>query len=287
MKRHPVSIDEAVGAVGAELGSDGTEHPSARELTAYHHGELPPEDTERIRDHLALCRHCADLVLDFASFGEPEAEAVEGGEGLPAVWESLRSRLGDEKPSPATVIPFPRRAPPRLPRSTLIAASLLAAVFGGWTIFRWQSEAATAERLARAEARIAELERDRDELVEPQLLVPVADLFPPSYQRGSDEVPTLGVPRAARIFVLQLHLADPGTHPDYSLRIVSADGEEIWSGTGLRQTSAGHFRIALPRRLLPAGRYGIELYGASEGQRTRLERYDLAIASPMTDHAPE
>lgn len=263
MSRHPPSIDEFVGTVGAELRGGVSGHPSARELTAYHRDELTDEEMERIRDHLSLCRDCADLVLDVASFAEPEAgsRTFAASEGMPAAWESLRSRLPDDERSPATVIPFPRKTPRLLPRSAPIAAALVVAVVCGWMISRWQSGEAPG-------------------LGEPQLTVPVQDLFPRSYRRGSDPLPSLEVPTEARIFLLQLNLADAGSYPDYFLRIVDAAGGEIWSGNGLRRTAAGNFRIALPRRLLPAGQYGIELYGVGGSSRTLLERFDLSIEYP-------
>lgn len=62
--REPPAIDEATV-------TDETmeHHPAAEELVAYHRRELAPRAAERLRDHLADCAACADLVLDLAAHG--------------------------------------------------------------------------------------------------------------------------------------------------------------------------------------------------------------------------
>lgn len=60
------------------------DHPSAERLVAYRAGELGDADREAVRDHLALCRECAAIVLDLAGRHRDEAE-------LDAAWERLRS----------------------------------------------------------------------------------------------------------------------------------------------------------------------------------------------------
>ena len=46
-------------------------------LTAYQANELTPEEDGRIQDHLLICRHCTDLLLDLEEFlRPPEPESI-------------------------------------------------------------------------------------------------------------------------------------------------------------------------------------------------------------------
>lgn len=102
-----------------------SDHPTPRELTAYHEGSLPPEAEARVREHLALCRHCSDLLLDLAGFatltppaGVPELTDAEVEED----WQALKAKLGaelkggreEEAPHKAGVV-VPMRTPPTAP----------------------------------------------------------------------------------------------------------------------------------------------------------------------------
>ncbi|MCP3960336.1 MAG: zf-HC2 domain-containing protein [bacterium] len=96
MTRRREDIDEQVGTVVATLRNGVERHPSARRIAAYHRGELSTPDVEQLRDHLAMCPECADLLLDFAGFSEqPATGAAEWWKTRKeAVWGVLRSRLG-------------------------------------------------------------------------------------------------------------------------------------------------------------------------------------------------
>lgn len=93
------------------------DHPAPRQLAAYHAGELAPEAEARIREHLALCRDCSDLLLDLAGFkkltpppGVPELTDEEVEED----WQAVRARMGEgvakEPARVAEVVPI-RPAP--------------------------------------------------------------------------------------------------------------------------------------------------------------------------------
>lgn len=47
-------------------------HATPEHLVAYRAGELAEAAQERLRDHLAVCRDCAALLLDLADFGNLE-----------------------------------------------------------------------------------------------------------------------------------------------------------------------------------------------------------------------
>jgi len=125
-----------------------TEHPTAAELTAYHAGELPPEAESRLREHLALCRDCSDLLLDLAGFADltpPPGVPELTDDEVEQDWQALRARLGEAvkgEPRPAPVVPIRRAVPARSEREfspwKVLAAASLAAVVGlsAWVALR-------------------------------------------------------------------------------------------------------------------------------------------------------
>jgi hypothetical protein len=97
-------------------------HAAAETLTAYHAGTLGDAEAESLRDHLAVCPHCARLLLDLAAFvdtplgaadagADPRAAGHAGADAsspasadapADAGWEALRRRL---PPPPAAGAP--------------------------------------------------------------------------------------------------------------------------------------------------------------------------------------
>lgn len=97
-------LDRLFERLAQEEGSKGDpeEHPSVEILTAYHANELSAEEDARIQEHLASCRRCAEIVLDFDSFlaepaGEPEVASLE----VAAESRRLRERIRAD-PEPAS-----------------------------------------------------------------------------------------------------------------------------------------------------------------------------------------
>jgi hypothetical protein len=66
------------------------DHPTIEALLAYGRNELKARRVAAIQDHLACCRDCALLVLDFVGFESlaPPAPAYRVG-----AWELARQRL--------------------------------------------------------------------------------------------------------------------------------------------------------------------------------------------------
>ena len=114
-------LDEMLGFLGEDgrHRRDPEEHPSPEELSAYQANELAPEEDERIQNHLAVCGHCTELLLDLEEFLKPAtvvAEPVADFEAA-ADWPRLRDHL----PQPAKARPRKRFAQP-------LAASLAGAL---------------------------------------------------------------------------------------------------------------------------------------------------------------
>jgi hypothetical protein len=126
MKDEPESLAEALGALAREarLRQGPGAHPSPETLTAYHAGELSAAAEEEVREHLAVCRHCAQLLLGLPAFLEPPTPLLEGPDAAAeAAWEELRKRLpGPPEPTRG------RSQPPTPWRSGLRPLLLAAAV---------------------------------------------------------------------------------------------------------------------------------------------------------------
>lgn len=272
--------------VGTEATSDrgvegGSEHPPARQLSRYALGELAAREVERLRDHLAQCRACSQLVLDLEALNESEvgvtaAEAEAWSERRPAVWEALRAALpeGDAaRPEHDTAWPMPDTAgAPRREASAsagrfslpaLAAIVLLSVGLGSLSTILLQGRDGTRPVAGTG-------------LAAPQLFVPSVDLFPPGFSR-SGAPPAVRIPAGADIFTVNLHLDDAGHYPDYRLRILDRGGRELWAGEGLRQTATGSFSVALPRSQLPAGFFRLQVWGLGEGTAEELEHFEVEI----------
>jgi len=128
------------------------------------------------------------------------------------------------------------------------------------------------------QSHIAELRQTVEELSQPQLNIPIADLSPRDFVRGPESaVKTIEVPSGANLFTLILNTTHQPSYPSYALEILDQGSKVVWQGRGLQKSSLGNFTIALSRRLFPAGQYQIKLYGLSQGRRELVEEYALRI----------
>jgi hypothetical protein len=73
------------------------ECPMADKATAYAFGELGPDETEKVKEHIHTCRHCLDLVMDI-KMAEEEAESMkdQNVEVLPGLQQAINK---GKKPS--------------------------------------------------------------------------------------------------------------------------------------------------------------------------------------------
>lgn len=266
--------DEIAGAVRAfarQKRKESTPHPLPEALLAYHQGQLSPEESEEMREHLVLCESCSDLVLDLGSFPEIEPVDPASQASEDAVtdrrWESLRTRLrgeGGGGPAPGRA----RRKPSRHalfllpPVSGALAAGLAAVSLGlaFWGLSLHQ--------------RLAELSR-------PAVRIAVSSLVPRETAAARDEggAEPASFPAWADRLLLILNLFEPRSYSAYQVEIFDAleGGRSIWRSGDLRRSHDGNFAFEVPRSFLPAGAYRIELSGLDGSRRDRLAVYNLFL----------
>jgi len=249
------------------------EHPTPETLVAYHAGELPAAEQEDLRNHLALCHDCADLLLDLVSFAEftpPEqTPALADGE-VEGAWQKFQPRLvAREEPKPAVAQIAERRREGgggafvprrRLMQAYAIAASLFVAVVGlslwGGTIYQ----------------RVQELSRPR-----PSTAV---DLLPEDDgTRGGEEKESI-VPANAEAFTVSLHLSSDGNFDSYEAEIFKAGDSrpaDVVSGL-LDQEGVCSFYLPSREGYRP-GRYQVDLYGIQGARRENVAQFRFLIAA--------
>jgi hypothetical protein len=229
------------------------EHPAPEALVAYHAGELPAAEQDSLRDHLALCHDCADLLLDLVSFAEftpPEqTPALADGE-VESAWQKFQPRLVRAEHAAVAQLAewrredgggagFVRRR--SLVQAYAIAASLFVCVLGlsAWGVsLKRQIRASTVPKS-----------------------VPFMDLFVDK-ERGASSVET--VPSGSDRFFLFLH--PPVGSSEFST--FAAEIRSLGSGAPI-----AHFDellqnqgIELFRDQFPPGTYQVDFWGV-EGDR--------------------
>lgn len=251
------------GAIQAEADAArrrlGT-HPSPDELVAYQEGELAAENEECVQDHLALCRDCARVVLDLESFPDVEPVCEDdrvSGWQVAAEWRRLAAR--DEIAS--SVKSSPRRPwsivfSPGFAYATAASILLAALGLGSWVI---------------------QLRGQIDDLSQPRVNVFLSDLVPQKtgLERGPGDA--IQVPAWADRVLLLLNLAEMRSFPGYLVEISDRDGRALWQNREIQRSPDGNFTLGVPRRFLPAGKYGIALYGMEGEARTLLATYRMDI----------
>lgn len=119
------NLEEWFAPLREDSGDDSDGHPTSDELDAYYTKELSPEDDARIREHLAACQECADLLVDlqelYAAASEPATGVVDFEQAN--AWKKLRKKL------------FPPKAL-GLPLPVLAFAAALAVVTVGFLVYQ-------------------------------------------------------------------------------------------------------------------------------------------------------
>ncbi|MEA2690970.1 MAG: hypothetical protein QOJ16_357 [Acidobacteriota bacterium] len=263
-------LEPALRALTAQAEGQLGEHPSPETLVAYHEDRLVGEERERLRDHLALCADCAQLLLDLAVF--PEVEVLAGlrspTEGdVDEAWQAMQARLGREKravatPAPAGVVRPPRSRPrPAYVPWALAASWLLVAGLGLW---------------------VFELRREYARLAEPAVNVAVAELSVEGEQVRGGERGSVRVSSIAGRTLFDADAAGLPRHSGYEVEILSGPGtgHALWTGRELKRSRDDHFTLDLPPGFLSAGPYRLRLFGVDDGHREKLADYPFEIEAP-------
>lgn len=230
------------------------DHPSPDDWLAYHRGELPPGEEDRLQEHLVRCRDCFDLAAAAAAFAPDEAPSPDREVESAALWHLLRPQLGPQlQPSQNVreIAAGPRRRPSwrnRLPMA--LAASFFLALVGlsAWNLR--QQRALEALRAPKADVPIFEIAADERALAGQELTVSTG-------------------PR-----MLVLHPSEE--LPAYRLVIREAASARELSSTGLRPNRDLALVLYLPEGLHP-GRYRLEL---SDGAGKLVETHLLRVTEP-------
>jgi hypothetical protein len=247
-------LDEMLGFLSEEDRRDPEEHPSPETLTAYQANELSPAEDERIQSHLAICKHCAELLLDLDEFLKAPAAVAEPVADFEAAadWRRLREALKRDVGEKPPARPDRRR--------------FLASGWGGY------SAAALLVISIGLGAWNVELFR---ELRKPQPIRTVLTLSAQGSTRGGERPgPNESVTLPALI-ILTLPTYEPA--PSYQVTIFRQEpGKVQWSLDVLQEH--GDLSFILPARSLGPGTY--ILHVAGHGSEQPRWEYRLSVAPP-------
>ena len=273
-------------------------------------GELNQSERQVIADHLTFCSDCAQEYRLLRKL----KPLIEQGAASPHESESATEPEEEEDDEERAVPPrrgFPRRFIgvffPGVAAYAGAAALLiigLACVVSIISLRRQnaelaaqlkdqmsrrdqaaQSAAETNDRFAKTMRRaeqqqqeITELRRSIDELSQPQVNTPITDLDPQNVRGGAGgPVTTAPAPKDATLFTVILHAAAGPSYSEYALEILDEKGQRLRRVKGLYRSPADTFTVTLPRRLLPAGRYRLRLYGLYAGGSKAVGDYPIRV----------
>ena len=233
------------------------EHPSPDELLAYHVGELPSEEIERVQDHLAVCGECTQLVLSLGPLSHPEAGAkalsIEQGQ-VDSAWKRLQGQAEvPAQKTPAKIFPFSLS----LREVAALAAAFLVGALGV-SLWRMAQEIATSPGNLGGGSHIVDL-------VSASL----------GTTRGSQ--PVEEVPRG-RLLNFALSLPPDPVHSLYRVELTqpSASGSEILWQLRLRR-SRDTLNVWLPHGLLDSGSYRFQVWGLQGGEWELVDGYSVRL----------
>jgi hypothetical protein len=240
-------------------------HPPASLLVAWAEGDDVP-DAELVARHVEECPACADevsLIVEAAAL-EPFGPAAQ-----PAVPQPIH----------------------RWRRIAFAAAAVavlgVTALVVSWTALLPRARSASVERdaawIASAQARVEALEDELARLARagttaaaPLVNLPVVELLPDSFRmRGGRELVTVHRSSGSVALILATR-TDPGWD-SYRLRVLAADGVEVWRSDDLVLHDTGDFTILLPLGDLPTGELKLAVDGRRGDVISKLETFHLAI----------
>ena len=265
-------LEPALRALTARAERRLGEHPSPEALGDYHEGRLGGEEAERLRDHLALCADCAQLVLDLKAFPEIEMPAgtrkpTEGE--VDEAWQAMQARLGEG----AEAAPIPNVV--RMPQSSPAASRPRP---GYWT---WALAASWLMVLGLG-LWVFDLRRENARLAEPAVNVGIAELTAEWEQVRGGERGGVRISSVSGRAFLDVDAAGLPRHSGYEVEILSGPGagRALWTGRELTRSRDDHFTLDLPPGFLSPGPYRLRLFGVEEGHREKLADYPFEIGAP-------
>jgi len=138
---------------------------------------------------------------------------------------------------------------------------------------------ATTAKLEALAAEVERLSRVADELSLPRANLPVLELLPDSFTLRGGAAPLTAVPQSAAVTLI-LATRTEDVWERYRLRLLRADGSEIWRTDQLVRQSTDDFTLLLPTVTFEAGTLSLRLDGLHEGHWSELETFSLQVADP-------
>lgn len=269
------------------------QHVPADELVDYaFERRVASSRLDLIERHLKSCGECA--------------------EQLDLVKESRRLQRDDVSQASFVVLRKPQASHVLFWRYFAVAASVFAIIaVGAWLLIKQQTAAtetraindrqAMAERLAELEAenqrlreedaqlrqqqdsasqQLAQLKQQKmNETASPQLNVLAVDVYPLDLTQRSQSpvVNELVIGRSANAVTLILNSQSNIEHRSYSVEIVNARNNVVWSDVGLVRQPTNDYTINIPASFLDAGGYTINVYGISGATRIKVDSYRIRV----------
>lgn len=238
--------------------------PPATRFWDAQHGDLSPEESRQLMDHVAWCPSCAQA------------------------WRLARE-MGDEG---ATETSPPERFSARsmfAMAAMLLLAAAAGYMFRGWSDTSTRVEApapdasapgaqASDAKLQAADTRIAALEQQVARLSSTaHINVPFIELQPEPLRSSARPPTTSEIPASATMAVLILATEGVRAGDLYKLELIDENGRVSWSASGVRAGADGVFTAVIPTSRLPAGSYRLIASADPPGTRSVAHEYRVRI----------
>ena len=270
-------LGEALKDLAARARRDLGAHLSPEQLAAYHAGELPEDEVEQIRDHLALCPECGELLLDLADFEDPGPPAEIPGltdADVDAAWQDLKARLAGQPaperpaaPAEIAVPTNPAEPVPKPPPENVVALQRREPSGPSWRV-GYGLAAMFAIAAVGLSIWVGSLYRQVRQAGEPRVFASVITLGETT--RGDSE--NRLAPDWTEAKVRLRPSVERGTR--VRLQIEEADtGRVLWTSSAFQAQSSIEF--SLKRSFLEPGNYLVRILGAENDEV--LEDFPLQI----------
>lgn len=254
-----------------------TEHPELDELLAYAERRLEGERAERLKDHLALCRSCADKFLDFKAFSDEVDTRKEPGARAETAWRELQWRIQGEEEKKADVseIPSEAKEPETVPRRK--DPEVLPEPANDYGPSSWPKVMAAVLAIAVVGLMFPYLQGKKGTKEAPAELFSLEANAPSEREPGTRGLNVDGGAEAKRLSAgkhLKITIALPVQailYEDFRIEVVSLPGDAIEvSQGGSAPGEKKEVVLDLPAGKLSPGSYEIRVYGLKDGGSDRL-----------------